>query len=262
MKGVRSGVERHRKRGLKARCGRRETTANVLKERRSPRRRGRMGTSVRRTRLDGFDGRRRIRRRDAGNRRRVPRRVARVHLHAALREALPLFFLFVRVRGGVAALGDGLHGRPRAVMTRHATRLLMMMTSRPRLLRFMAATYRIGGGLRSGRRRERRGGRRADSAGASRVRERICAEARRRAGRVAKHGDARDEDDDARDEDDDARDEDDDARDDEECPRRSTRGSRFSKRFEDRRRRRPGRATRGAASRARWTSAARSPRGA
>ena len=248
MKGVRSGVERHRKRGLKARCGRRETTANILKERRSPRRRGRMGTSVRRTRLDGFDGRRRIRRRDAGNRRRVPRRVARVHLHAALREALPLFFLFVRVRGGVAALGDGLHGRPRAVMTRHATRLLMMMTSRPRLLRFMAATYRIGGGLRSGRRRERRGGRRADSAGASRVRERICAEARRRAGRVAKHGDARDEDDDARD--------------DEECPRRSTRGSRFSKRFEDRRRRRPGRATRGAASRARWTSAARSPRGA
>ena len=125
-----------------------------------------MGTSVRRTRLDGFDGRRRIRRRDAGNRRRVPRRVARVHLHAALREALPLFFLFVRVRGGVAALGDGLHGRPRAVMTRHATRLLMMMTSRPRLLRFMAATYRIGGGsakrttTRAPRRTSRRFGRR------------------------------------------------------------------------------------------------------
>jgi hypothetical protein len=41
------GVERRRGRGLKAaRGGRRETTAKVLKDRRSPRRRGRMGTSV------------------------------------------------------------------------------------------------------------------------------------------------------------------------------------------------------------------------
>ena len=40
------GVERRRGRGLKARGGRRETTAKVLKERRSPRERGRMGTSV------------------------------------------------------------------------------------------------------------------------------------------------------------------------------------------------------------------------
>ena len=40
------GVERRRWRGLKARGGRRETTAKVLKDRRSPRRRGRMGTSV------------------------------------------------------------------------------------------------------------------------------------------------------------------------------------------------------------------------
>ena len=40
------GVERRRGRGLKARCGRRDAPAKVLKERRSPRRRGRMGTSV------------------------------------------------------------------------------------------------------------------------------------------------------------------------------------------------------------------------
>eukprot|EP00982_Pelagococcus_subviridis_P015497 31405-Pelagococcus_subviridis.AAC.12 len=40
------GVERHRGRVLKARGGRRETTGKVLKDRRSPRRRGRMGTSV------------------------------------------------------------------------------------------------------------------------------------------------------------------------------------------------------------------------
>ena len=40
------GVERRRGRGLNARDGRRETTAKVLKERRSPRQRGRMGTSV------------------------------------------------------------------------------------------------------------------------------------------------------------------------------------------------------------------------
>eukprot|EP00982_Pelagococcus_subviridis_P011999 31135-Pelagococcus_subviridis.AAC.30 len=39
-------VERRRGRGLKARGGRRETPGKVLKERRSPRRRGRMGTSV------------------------------------------------------------------------------------------------------------------------------------------------------------------------------------------------------------------------
>ena len=45
------GVERHRGRGLKPWCGRSETTAKVLKDRRSPRQRGRMGTSVRRTRL-------------------------------------------------------------------------------------------------------------------------------------------------------------------------------------------------------------------
>eukprot|EP00982_Pelagococcus_subviridis_P007735 30719-Pelagococcus_subviridis.AAC.4 len=50
LKGVRSGVERRRGvSGLKARDpGRRETTGSkVLKKRRSPRRRGRMGTSVR-----------------------------------------------------------------------------------------------------------------------------------------------------------------------------------------------------------------------
>ena len=41
------GVERRRGRGLKARGGRRETPGEVLKEWRSPRRRGRMGTSVR-----------------------------------------------------------------------------------------------------------------------------------------------------------------------------------------------------------------------
>ena len=47
MKGVRSGVERRRGRGLKARDpGRRDTPGKVLKDRRSPRRRGRMGTSV------------------------------------------------------------------------------------------------------------------------------------------------------------------------------------------------------------------------
>eukprot|EP00982_Pelagococcus_subviridis_P015452 31401-Pelagococcus_subviridis.AAC.3 len=41
------GVERRRGRGLKARDpGRRETTAKVLKDRRSQRERGRMGTSV------------------------------------------------------------------------------------------------------------------------------------------------------------------------------------------------------------------------
>jgi hypothetical protein len=45
------GVERHRGRALKARGWRRETTAKVLKDRRSPRQRGRMGTSVRRTHL-------------------------------------------------------------------------------------------------------------------------------------------------------------------------------------------------------------------
>jgi hypothetical protein len=48
LKGVRSGVERRRGvSGLKARDpGRRETIAKVLKDRRPPRRRGRMGTSV------------------------------------------------------------------------------------------------------------------------------------------------------------------------------------------------------------------------
>ena len=48
MKGVRSGVERRRGvSGLKARDERRETPGKVLKKRRSPRVRGRMGTSVR-----------------------------------------------------------------------------------------------------------------------------------------------------------------------------------------------------------------------
>ena len=53
LKGVRSGVEwRRGASGLKARGGgRRETTGKVLKKRRSPRERGRMGTSVYRTRL-------------------------------------------------------------------------------------------------------------------------------------------------------------------------------------------------------------------
>ena len=46
LKGVRSGVERRRGRALKPRDGRRETTGKVLKDRRSPRERGRMGTSV------------------------------------------------------------------------------------------------------------------------------------------------------------------------------------------------------------------------
>eukprot|EP00982_Pelagococcus_subviridis_P010998 31046-Pelagococcus_subviridis.AAC.4 len=41
------GVERHRGRGLKAGDpGRRETPGKVLKDRRSPRQRGRMGTGV------------------------------------------------------------------------------------------------------------------------------------------------------------------------------------------------------------------------
>ena len=40
------GVQRRRGRGLKPRGGRRETTAKVLKDRRSPRRRNRMGSSV------------------------------------------------------------------------------------------------------------------------------------------------------------------------------------------------------------------------
>eukprot|EP00982_Pelagococcus_subviridis_P010863 31033-Pelagococcus_subviridis.AAC.7 len=40
------GVERRRGQGLKARCGRRDTPGKVLKGRRSPRQRGRMGTSV------------------------------------------------------------------------------------------------------------------------------------------------------------------------------------------------------------------------
>ena len=46
LKGVRSGVERRRGRVLKARCKRRDAPGKVLKERRSPRERGRMGTSV------------------------------------------------------------------------------------------------------------------------------------------------------------------------------------------------------------------------
>ena len=47
LKGVRSGVERRRGRGLKARDpGRRDAAGKVLKDRRSPRERGRMGTSV------------------------------------------------------------------------------------------------------------------------------------------------------------------------------------------------------------------------
>ena len=47
MKGVRSGVERRRGvSGLKARDARREPPGKVLKDRRSPRERGRMGTSV------------------------------------------------------------------------------------------------------------------------------------------------------------------------------------------------------------------------
>ena len=40
------GVERHRARGLKATGGRRDAPGKVLKDRRSPRRRGRVGTSV------------------------------------------------------------------------------------------------------------------------------------------------------------------------------------------------------------------------
>ena len=49
-KGVRSGVERRRGvSGSKTRGGRRDTREKVLKERRSPRERGRMGTSVRYT---------------------------------------------------------------------------------------------------------------------------------------------------------------------------------------------------------------------
>jgi hypothetical protein len=40
------GVERRRGRGSKARAGRRDAPGKVLKDRRSPRRRGRMGTSV------------------------------------------------------------------------------------------------------------------------------------------------------------------------------------------------------------------------
>eukprot|EP00982_Pelagococcus_subviridis_P007696 30708-Pelagococcus_subviridis.AAC.6 len=47
LKGVRGKVERRRGRGLKARCGRRDTPGKVLKDRRPPRRRGRTGTSVR-----------------------------------------------------------------------------------------------------------------------------------------------------------------------------------------------------------------------
>eukprot|EP00982_Pelagococcus_subviridis_P009786 30943-Pelagococcus_subviridis.AAC.25 len=46
LKGVRSGVERQRGRGLKPRGARRDATGKVLKESRSPRQRGRMGTSV------------------------------------------------------------------------------------------------------------------------------------------------------------------------------------------------------------------------
>eukprot|EP00982_Pelagococcus_subviridis_P014823 31359-Pelagococcus_subviridis.AAC.7 len=47
LKGVRSGVERRRGRRSKPRGGRRDTPGDkVLKKRRSPRRRGRMGTSV------------------------------------------------------------------------------------------------------------------------------------------------------------------------------------------------------------------------
>jgi hypothetical protein len=47
LKGVRNGFERRRWRGLNARDpGRRETPGEVLKDRRLPRRRGRMGTSV------------------------------------------------------------------------------------------------------------------------------------------------------------------------------------------------------------------------
>ena len=52
MKGVRSGVERRRGvSGLKPGCGRRETTAKVLKDRRPHRERGRMGTSVMKSHL-------------------------------------------------------------------------------------------------------------------------------------------------------------------------------------------------------------------
>jgi hypothetical protein len=47
FKGVRSGVERRRGRGLNARDGRGDAPGEkVLKDRRSPRQRGRMGTSV------------------------------------------------------------------------------------------------------------------------------------------------------------------------------------------------------------------------
>eukprot|EP00982_Pelagococcus_subviridis_P008411 30837-Pelagococcus_subviridis.AAC.26 len=58
FKGVRSGVERRRGvSGLKPRCdGRRDAPGDnkVLKDRRSPRKRGRMGTNVQRPRLAGF----------------------------------------------------------------------------------------------------------------------------------------------------------------------------------------------------------------
>jgi hypothetical protein len=45
------GVQRRRGRGLKPRGARRDATGKVLKDRRSPRERGRMGTGVRRTHL-------------------------------------------------------------------------------------------------------------------------------------------------------------------------------------------------------------------
>eukprot|EP00982_Pelagococcus_subviridis_P014550 31340-Pelagococcus_subviridis.AAC.13 len=46
LKGASVGVERRRGRGLKAGGGRRDAPGKVLKNRRPPRERGRMGTSV------------------------------------------------------------------------------------------------------------------------------------------------------------------------------------------------------------------------
>ena len=58
FKGVRRGVERRRGRGLNARDpGRRDATAKVLKDRRSPRERDRMGTGVMIERACGRRGR-------------------------------------------------------------------------------------------------------------------------------------------------------------------------------------------------------------
>eukprot|EP00982_Pelagococcus_subviridis_P006333 30067-Pelagococcus_subviridis.AAC.2 len=97
FKGVRSGVERQRGRGLKPRDGRRDATGKVLKDRRSPRGRGRMGTGRQRVRVGALHDDRAL-------------AVAVVERHAAAEQRAPVHLEPRGWDGGGVVLRDVAHG--------------------------------------------------------------------------------------------------------------------------------------------------------